>query len=254
MMSFRLPGLVRCAVGCLLIGVTGCGSPRRPASGTETAQSSGKEPAKIESRLETTQTYLIDGRFVIIPVTPKAPGKRGSFSGGYTDSFAWFGLSYSKIFGADQFVDLVVVDTEKRETFHVFSHPAVLGEWQCSLRREDGQPVGELNYVRSGSRNGYKLRFANTLLLPARVDDADGDGRITSKDPSRLYRFDLMTRELKPITPETHELANVHIEGDVVTVVLEKADEENTAAVYRYDMKTGEGAMAADGLHAQDGE
>ncbi len=231
-----------------IAAVTGCTSPGR-SNGGSSVQAGKTDAARVESRLETTGSYLVDGRYLIIPVSPRDKALKSSYAGSYVDGFSWYGLSYSKIYGAYQFVNLVVVDLEKREPFHVFDHPVVLGEWQCSLTRAGGGAIGEENQIRSGSREGYVLRFAGRLLLPARVDDADGDGRITSRDPSRLYLYDLASRSMRPITPPGHELANLHIEGDRLTVVLEKPGEPaTTAAVFCYDMKTGEGTLAAEGI------
>lgn len=123
------------------------------------------------------------------------------------------------------------MDLSGGSTGLVLDHQVALGEWSFSFRTEPP----------------YGLRFENMLLLPARVEDTNGDKQIDGDDDAAIFTYDLAQRTRRRLPPAGYSAENVHIFGERLAVLLRRAGEE-TLSVYVCDPQSGDGRFVAQDL------
>ena len=157
---------------------------------------------------------------------------RSRFFPGVRLSVARRGPASAFLRGEDPQLNLEVVDLETNAHMRVFDHQVAMGYWQQSIR---GDPL-------------TSLYFTGVLILPARVEDTDQDGKITSHDASALYRFDLAERRRRRISPEGYHVSSFFFQSDQIVLFLLQEPEREETSVYVYTPAMDRGKLVAQAL------
>lgn len=185
-----------------------------PGVPTRDGRASGIKP--LPTRFSTHNSFIVENRFLVLPV-----GLQG------TKVFE-IPSSISVVGNAD--LNLEVIDLQSGEHHRVFTQPALLEGWRPSFRDHE-------NNV---------LRFPGLLILEARTQDANGDGKLTWEDPLLLYGYDLTKHDLFSIVPENTLFLKCQPVNDRLILTLGAA--EGKVSIYAYNPLAREGRFIVQGL------
>ncbi|MCH8805842.1 MAG: hypothetical protein IH986_07120 [Planctomycetes bacterium] len=187
------------------------------------------EPFKAS--FSANQARIVDDRYALLPIVTKRSQSVSIFSGRTLISgSAWSGFGFSS--AGNLQLNLEVVDLETNAHMRVFDRQVALGHWQQWTRRDP------LN----------RLHFTSVLILLARVEDTDQDGKITSRDASALYRFDLAERRRRRISPEGYHVSSFFFQSDQIVLFLLQEPKREETSVYVYTPATDKSRFVAQAL------
>lgn len=208
----------------LAIAIGGCAYDGGPSIPVDTA-----EPFKAS--FSANQARIVEDRYALLPIVAKRSQSISIFSGSTLISgSAWSGFGFSS--GGNPQLNLEVVDLETNANMRVFDRQVAMGYWQQSIR---GDPLNS-------------LYFTGVLILLARVEDTDQDGKITSHDASALYRFDLADGRRRRISPEGYHVSSFFFQGDQIVLFLLQEPEREETSVYVYTPATDKSKFVAQAL------
>lgn len=207
----------------VLLGISGCAGVDRGTVAEHGRLPQAKPPA---ARYSTHDSFIIEDRFLVLPLA--TAGKTV--------------FEKSSSCGSSGHVDLEVIDLQSGDHHRAFGRPVALERWGLSFQAHEQQGIG---YVSPCSTDG-KLRFPDMLILEARTEDANRDGKLTWEDPLALYGYDLARHELFPISPEKASVLKCQIVGDGLILTLGGA--KDGVSIYRFTAATRQGRMIVENL------
>lgn len=213
-----------CAVLVLSVSA-GCTSWDRGIPSEEVA-AQGAKPLPV--RFSNDRSMVVEDRFFVLPVVSE-PSKMIAVS------------SFSS-YGGSETLDLVIVDLQTGDHGRVFGRPVALQDWSISVSRGAQSAYSD----RATPSAEGELRFPGMLVLRARTQDANGDGRLNWEDPLLLYGYDLASRQLFSILPDQTSLLDCRAFRDQLLLTLLAAD--GSTAIYLYSPADRQGRFVAQGL------
>ncbi len=186
-----------------------------------------------QAALGASESSIIADRYLLVPVM-LLDSKQAVFQMGSFSSSSWSGFGGWTI-------NLIVIDLDAGTQRRVFDEPVAMALHPASFA------AGNLPPVSPSRPHGATDALAEQgiLLITARTEDRDGDGKITSKDPQWLFRYELEPGRLTRISPDGHDLDRVTRRGGELVMLL-RPEGGNTLSVYRY--RDGAGNFVAEGL------
>lgn len=183
---------------------------------------------QLKAKFDLGSTTILEDRYIVIEIIPDDKSKNDLFpSGSFSiSSSAWHRMNVRRS------LNLKIVDLQERKTQTVFDRQVALGDWKLSLRNET--PI--------------RPRFKNKLILPARTEDTTGDNRIDWNDAMSIFAYDLVTGDLRRLSPTGYHTQRYHFVGDRLILAVEKKEKRGEVFIYESDPVGGEGSFVVQGL------
>lgn len=194
----------------------------------------GETAKPLDTQFALEQLQLLQDRYLLIPIVLSPHGKGKLYlDGGVTIGFESAGFSSGG--HREQRVNLAIVDFSSGTQYRVFPGPVALSDWRLSFsaaKPEVDEPC---------------LRFEDLLILEARTEDTNQDGRLDYMDAVCVFTYDLGKHELKRISPDGFYIAGtVWCKQMLVMTALRMGGED--AAVYAYEPSEGQGRFLVQAM------